>query len=121
MSERIRFIEHSAKAVLLIDFSHASKQDILALLYQVQKTVSAQPQGSLLILADFDQAEIDRDVSTKMKEVLVLDRPYVKRAAWVGTDTLPKVFYENIKSFSRRELPIFTAREQALEWLVSDE
>jgi hypothetical protein len=30
-----------------------------------------------------------------MKEVAVFDRPYVKRAALVGAQSLPKVFYLN--------------------------
>jgi hypothetical protein len=35
-------------------------------------------------------------------------------------ESLPKVFYENIKSFSRRDLPVFNTREEALEFLVCD-
>jgi hypothetical protein len=107
--------------VLLIDFSKASKDEILALLYTVQKTVAAQPQGSLLVLADFDQAEIDKEVATRMKEVLVFDRPFVKRAAWFCAESMPKVFYESFKTFSRRDLPIFKTREEALDWLVGEE
>jgi len=51
----------------------------------------------------------------------VFDRPHLKRSAWVGVETLPHVFYENIKSFSRRDLPTFKTREEALEWLVTDD
>ena len=54
----------------------------------------------------------------KIKKVLVLDRPFVKRSAWFGTESLPHVFYENFKSFSQRELPIFKTREEAMDWLV---
>jgi hypothetical protein len=59
-------------------------------------------------------------VATRAKEVLVLDRPYVKKSALIGTENLPHVFYENFKSFSQRELPIFKTREEALEWLVTE-
>jgi hypothetical protein len=52
--------------------------------------------------------------------VLVLDRPFVKRAAFVGTESLPHVFYEHFKNFSQRELPTFGTREEAMEWLVSE-
>jgi hypothetical protein len=45
----------------------------------------------------------------------------LKRSAWVGVESLPKVFYENLKAFSRRELPVFHTREEALEFLVADE
>ena len=62
-----------------------------------------------------------KQVATRIKEVLVLDRPYVKRSAWVGTESLPHVFYEHFKSFSQRELPSFKTREEAMDWLVSGE
>ena len=50
----------------------------------------------------------------------MLDRPYVKKSAWVGTESLPHVFYENFKSFSQREIPAFKTREEAMEWLVEE-
>ena len=51
----------------------------------------------------------------------MLDRPYVKRSAWVGTESLPHMFYEHFKSFSQRDLPTFKTREEAMDWLVSGE
>jgi len=51
-----------------------------------------------------------------MKEVAVFDRPYVRRAAIVGAESLPKVFYEGLKTFSRREFPRFKTRNEALDW-----
>ena len=61
---------------------------------------------------------IPRAVATRAKEVLVLDRPYVKRAAWVGTESLSHVYYEKFKSFSQRDLPAFKTREEAMDWLA---
>ena len=55
-----------------------------------------------------------------MKPSLVFDRPHLKRSAWVGADSLPKIFYQHLKSFSQRDLPIFKTREEALDWLVED-
>ena len=60
------------------------------------------------------------DNPDRMKEVLTLDRPYVKRSAWVHAESVPHVFYENIKSFSQREIPTFKTREEAMEWLVRE-
>ncbi len=50
----------------------------------------------------------------------MLDRPYVKRSAWVGVESLPQVFYEHFKNFSQRELPAFKTREEAMDWLVQE-
>jgi hypothetical protein len=120
MSQRLRFIEHAGKQVLLIDFGGCSYEEMLALLAEIQATIEEQPRESVLTLADFHGAQIDRAVATRMKEVLVFDRPYVKRSAWVGLEHLPNVLYENFKHFSQRDFPAFSSREEALEWLVRE-
>ena len=120
LDERLRFIKHKGHAIYLVDFTHCTAKELLLLLDQIRADVARHAPGSVLILADFSGAQIDKRVATRMKEVLVLDRPYVKRSAWVGTESLPQVFYEHFKTFSQRDLPIFQTREEALEWLVQD-
>jgi hypothetical protein len=120
LEDRLRFVKHKGRAIFLIDFSHASEKEILLLLDQVRVMVASHEPGSVLTLADFTGAHVDKDVATKIKEVLVRDRPYVKRSAWVGTESLPHVFYEHFKSFSQRELPTFKTRNEAMEWLVAE-
>jgi hypothetical protein len=84
----------------------------------VPETVTAQPRGSVLLLADFSGASFDHEALQAMKESAVFDKPYVKKSAWVGADNLPPVFEQNLKSFSRREFTFFKSREEALTWLV---
>jgi hypothetical protein len=118
---RIRFIKHKGHAIFLLDFSHCAAKELLLLLDQVRANVARHAPGSVLILADFEGAQVDKAVATKIKEVLVFDRPYVKRSAWVGTDSVPHVFFEHFKSFSQRDFPTFKTRDKAMDWLVSDE
>jgi hypothetical protein len=120
MDERIRFITHQGKRVLLVDISNCSAAELLKVSRSVPLEVTSQPRGSVLLLADFTGAEFDREAITSMKESAVFDRPHLKKSAWVGTENLPRVFYENIKIFSQRELPTFKTREEALDWLVKD-
>lgn len=121
MDERIRFIKHRGHAILLIDFSGLTGEQFLPLLDQIQHKIAPLPPNSALTLADFTGAHIDKAVAMRIKEVLVFDRPHVKRSAWVGTESLPKVFYENFKSFSQRNFPTFPDREKAMDWLTADE
>ncbi len=118
--ERLHFIKHKGQAIFVIDFSGCTAKEMLLLLDQVQADVTRHAPGSIRSLADFTGAEIDKEVAQKIKKVLVIDRPYIKRSAWMGTESLPHVFYENFKSFSQRELPIFKTRDEALEWLVAE-
>jgi len=120
MSERISFITHRGKSIMVIDFSQLESKELLLLLEIVQRTVAQHDKGSLLTLVDVTGAQIDRNVATRVKEVLVRDRPFVKRSAWVGADSVPKVYYENMKSFSRRQFPAFKTREEAIDWLVKE-
>ena len=120
MEDRVRFLTHRGRQILLCDFSNCTPDQILALLPDVQEMVTAQPPNSILTLADYTGAQFRRDLAEPIKEVLALDRPHVKRSAWVGAENLPKVFYDNFKSFSAREFPTFKTREQALDWLVEE-
>ena len=116
--ERIRFIEHKGQRVLLLDFRSCTPEEVRDLSTQVRQVMSQEPKHSILVLADFTGAQFSRDAVTRMKEVTAMDRPFVKRAAWVGTENLPKVFYDAIRTFSVREFPIFPTREEALEYLT---
>jgi hypothetical protein len=118
MEERIRFITHRGQQILLVDISHCSAEKLAEVAREVPHHVSSQPSGSVLLLADFTGAKFDKAAMTALKEATVFDRPHLKRSAWVGTETLPKIFYENIKIFSQRKLPTFATREEALDWLV---
>jgi len=120
MEDRIRFIVHDGKKILLCDLSNCSAAEVKRIAELVPKFVTTHPKGSLLLLADFTGAEFDRDAFAAMKEGAVFDRPHIKKSAWVGTDNLPNVFYENLKAFSRRDLPTFATREEALDWLVKE-
>jgi hypothetical protein len=119
--ERLRFIKHKGHAIYLIDFSHCEAKKILLLLDMVRADVARHAPGSVLTMADFTGAQVDKNVATRLKEVLVLDRPYVKRSAWVGTESMPHIFYEHSKNFSQRDIPAFKTREEAMDWLVLDE
>ena len=118
--DRIRFIKHKGHAIFVVDFSHCGSKEVMLLIEQVRAIVARHTHGSMLTLADFTGAEIDKKVATRMKEVLTLDRPYVKRSAWVGADSVPHVFQDNIKTFSQREYPTFKSREEAMDWLVAE-
>jgi hypothetical protein len=120
MDDRIRFIEHQGKQILLLDYSHATATEMQLLLEYVRMTVAQHARESLLTFADFTGATVDHAVATKMKEVLTLDRPFVKKTAWVGTESIPHAFMENFHSFSQREIATFKTREEAMDWLVAE-
>jgi len=120
MDDRIHFFEHKGKRILLLDFSHATAPQMQLLLEHVRVTVAQHARESLVTLADFEGAEVDHAVATKIKEVLTLDRPFVKKTAWVGAAKIPHAFLENFHNFSQREIVTFNTREEALDWLAEE-
>jgi hypothetical protein len=117
---RLHFVKHKGHAIYVCDLSHCTAKEILVLLDLIRADISRHAPGSLLTLTDFTGAQIDKEVATQAKKILVLDRPYIKKSAWVGTESLPHVFYENFKSFSQRDFPTFATREEAMDWLVTE-
>jgi hypothetical protein len=120
MDDRIRFIAHKGKQILLLDYSHANAHEMQLLLEQVRITVAQHARESLVTLADFTGSTVDHTVATKIKEVLTLDRPFVKKTAWVGTESIPHAFMENFETFSQREIVTFKTREEAMDWLAGE-
>ena len=121
MEDRIRFITYKGHRILLIDLSNCSADEVTAGARLVPTYTSSEPPSSLLLLADFTGARFDKTTVTALKEATAYDQPHLKRSAWVGVESLPKVFYENIKNFSRRSLPTFNTREEALEYIVKEQ
>ncbi len=120
MEERVRFISHKGKKILLVDCTNCSGEELEKFVKIVPSHVTAEPRGSVLLLADFTGAKFDKKFVERLKPSLVFDRPHLKRSAWVVAESLPKILHEHLKSFSQRDLPVFKSREEALDWLAQD-
>ena len=121
LDHRLKYVKHKDHVIFVADFTNCTAKELLLLLDMVRADVARHTPGSMLTLVEFTGAQIDKNVATRMKEVLALDRPYVKRSAWVGAESLPHVYVEHFKNFSRRDIPAFKTREEAMDWLVQDE
>jgi hypothetical protein len=119
--DRIRYITHRSQRILLIDYTGCTATQFATICDRVPSYVTPEPEHSVLLLADFSNAQIDREALEHLKLATVFDRPHLKRSAWVITPAFPKAFYENLRAFSVRELPTFHTREQAMHYLVAED
>jgi len=119
--DRIRYITHRGQRILLVDYTGCTVAQFATICDLVPSYVTPEPENSVLLLADFSDAQIDREALEHLKLATVFDRPHLKRSAWVITPSFPKAFYENIREFSVRELPTFQTREQAMHYLVAED
>ena len=115
----IRFLTHRNQRVLLLDFTESTTEQVAELSSRVPEVITREPKGSVLVVADFSGVKFSRDIVEHIKIATALDRPHIKRAAWVLTENLPKALYDSIRNFSAREFPVFDTRDKALDYLVS--
>jgi|ERR1039458_4704867 hypothetical protein len=120
MTDRIRFIGHQGKQILLVDLTNGSAAEVETILRALPDVVTTRPRSSVLALTDFTGASFDSEAIRVSKETAAFDKPFVKKSAFVGIENLPQWFSENLSSFSRREFSAFKTREEALAWLAKD-
>jgi len=120
VGEPIEFINYQGKAILVVDFSNRSTQEVEKIVRAVPEHVATKPLGSVLLLADFTGASFDQEVLRAMQQTAVFNKPYIKKSAWVGAEGFPAAFRDSLTSFARRDFPTFRTRKEALNWLVAD-
>ena len=120
MNNRVVFMTYQGKQILLIDVTDCSPDQVETTFRSVPDIVTARPPRSMLILSDFTSASVNEHATQVVKETAVFDKPYVKRSACVGVESLPHDFIEDLNRFALREFRIFKTREKALAWLVKD-
>ena len=119
--ERIRFITHSGHRVLFIDMTGCTPVEVAGLSTEIPEHVMKEPPGSVLILADLSGAEFSKEALARMKLAVAKDKPFLKRSAWIISNNLPREYHQALRSFSGRDLHLFSSREEALGFLVEAE
>ena len=107
------------REILFVDLSNCTPGEVEQIARKAPEYVTARPPGSVLLLADFTGASFDQNAIWTMKESAVFDKPYIKKTAWIGAESFPEQFKNELMKFARREFPAFKGREETLEWLVS--
>ena len=106
MEQRIRFIEHAGRPLLLMDFSDLWRVDEkAAAIEEARRFVGSQPTGRRLLV----------------KELAVHDEPWVLASAVVGMRPMQKVVHQIVATFSGRKLAAFDSLEKAKDWLVAQQ
>jgi len=119
--ERIRFVEHAGRRIVLMDFSKVwSVGEAAKNIEQARQFVAAQPKvKNLLTLVDVTDAAYDDRVVEKLKELARHDEPWVLAGAVVGMSGMQKIVFSIVNAFSRRNnMAAFDTVPQAMDWLT---
>ena len=119
--EHIYTIKHRMQEILVVDYTGCTPAEAKDLSLAVRLFVTNQKKNSVLILGDFANIKVDRETAQTLKESTALDKPYVRRSAWININGFDATLKKSVQDFSTREFPVFPSREAALEYLTTDE
>ena len=119
--DRVRFITHRGKQVLLVDYTDLHDEDeIIKIIEQREFMVDSQPKHSVLTVIIVTGAKFNKEALTRAKEANVYDLPYVRRAALVGVSEQQKAAVDAVGMFAKRHWEMFETLDEALDWIVKE-
>lgn len=122
--EKVQIIEYKGKKIIEMDFQNYTYTDIdtvKAIVEESKKLISAQPPNSALTLTNVTKLRFSTELVEVFGKFTECNKPYVKHGAIVGIVGLNKVAYNAVMKFSGRNIPLFSEREEALEWLFQQD
>ncbi len=117
-SARVSFIEHRGRRVLFVNYAGCDVPMLKAVVEEMHRVISAEPQNSVLTLNDVTGTGFDTESISILKSRVAANAPFVRRAAVIGIAGLQGLIYEAVQKFTRRNIPLFASKEEALDWLV---
>jgi hypothetical protein len=120
MSDRLKKISHRGCTILFTDYSNFSTFDEWKVLLDAERAMMpGERPGSVLALAVFTGSRLSASVFSAIKELSVINKPYVKASALVGLSSLQQaVFLKGIERTSDRSFGLFDSVEEAKDWLA---
>jgi hypothetical protein len=117
---RVRFIDYAGRRVLFIDYSHCDVAMLKAIAEEGHRVIARERPGSVLTMNDVSGTAFDKESVAVLQAKVAANAPYVRRAAVVGINGLQRLIYEGVQAFSRRRIPHFQTRQEALSWLINE-
>jgi hypothetical protein len=119
----VKFIEHSAERILLIDFSNYS--DELSVVEAAEKAMrivrsTGQPR-SIRGLLDLSGTPLNSVVGDAMRRMSRSNGPYMRSVAFVGLGVVLSPLFRGLLVLTKRSNHgVFNTRREALDWLVEN-
>ncbi len=117
--ERIRFIEHKGKSILLEDFSAVKPgEEFKQTLDQAVRTIRSKPPKSVLAVFDATDSNFDMESLTALGDFVKKNTPFMKFAAVVGITGLLTIALQAVERVGGRDFKVCSTREEAMDFLA---
>jgi hypothetical protein len=118
---RSKWMMYKGKRIFFQDFSEFGFADIETAkqeLAEVQEIVCKAPENSVLVLADFRQTRIDKDLMDLLIAASNLTKTHVHKTAVIGVIGTRRVLADMLVRFTGQALSFFQTEDDAKEWLI---
>lgn len=117
--ERVQFITHKGKKILLEDFSSINPgSEFIETIKKAQRMIANEPNNSVLAVFDATNCAFSSDMLDRMKKFSKANAPYVKQATVVGMNGLLQAALSAVSKSTGREFTNFRTREEAMDYLA---
>lgn len=116
--ERVAYVSHRGKRILVIDISNGRGPEISQVICQAKPLIRGSDKSSVLtvtIVTDVNVKEVPMD---ELIDFVKANKPYVKAAAVVGVSQLAGAMLATTRILTGRQLKAFDSQQEALDWLV---
>jgi hypothetical protein len=120
-AQRIRFVAHEGRRILMVDFSHAELEMVRAVAAECLHVMAQEPKQSVLSLVDTEAIPFSTEALRVGAELTDRVQPYALRTAVVGVTGFRTFMLQTIANAARRPIKLFNERLSALEWLIKDD
>jgi len=120
LHDRVEWIEYKGKQILYCDFRNLYDEDVIRLIKIVDDVVLASGQNNLLKINDVRGQFATSAILPEIKRSSKLQKPYIKKSAYVGITGVKKILLDAINRVSSIGAKPFTDVESAKEWLIQD-
>jgi hypothetical protein len=119
---RSTWIEYRGQKIFYQNFSNLfyNSEQVKKELEEVQVVVKSQPAQSALVLSDFRNTNIGRDLLSVMNSASAETKAYVKRTAVLGVTGIKRTLADMLVQITGQPLKYFDDELSAKEWLIQE-
>lgn len=115
----VQKVNHRGKEVILFDCAAKEKEVVFKVIEEGKQEVAKYPPKTALALTDVTGLRFNTDISDAFREFAAHNKPFIRASALVGITGLQKIAYQTIMTLTGRNIPIFSTRQEALDWLIA--
>jgi hypothetical protein len=118
---RSKWIAYKGRRIFYQDFSGYNCIDPGAVgqeLAEVQAVVLQEPLDSMLVLADFRDTQVGKDLMDLLTASSLITKAHIKKTAVLGVSGPKRILASMLISLTGQQLSLFETPELAQEWLT---